>query len=145
MLAQQEETQRFGLTLFQNIPDGFKIPQRFRHLFGIYLHKAVMHPVIGEFLAEGGFALGNFVFMMGKNQILPASVNVQRQRKIFFAHGGTFYMPAGAALPPGAVQEGSPGLAAFHSAKSSGSSFSSPGATRAPERRSSTSRPESLP
>ena len=47
--------------------------------------------------------------------------------------------------PKGLSQTGSPGLEAFHRAKSRGSSFSSPGATRAPERMSSMSRPESLP
>ena len=45
----------------------------------------------------------------------------------------------------GEGQEGSPGLAAFHSAKSSGSSFCSLTSIRAPDSRSSTGWWESLP
>ena len=47
--------------------------------------------------------------------------------------------------PQGEGQLGSPGLAAFHSAKSIGSSFSSPGAMRAPASSSSSGWWESLP
>ena len=45
----------------------------------------------------------------------------------------------------GLSQEGSPGFAAFHSAKSAGSCFCSSGSTRAPTISEFTSRPESLP
>ncbi len=47
--------------------------------------------------------------------------------------------------PQGLSHAGSPGFEAFHSAKSSGSAFRSSTSTRAPERRSSTFFPESLP
>ncbi len=47
--------------------------------------------------------------------------------------------------PQGLSQEGSPGLAAFQTAKSMGSRFSSPGATRAPACMSSRLLRESLP
>ena len=47
--------------------------------------------------------------------------------------------------PHGLSHAGSPGLAPFHSVKSSGSRLCSPISTRAPERISSTSRPESFP
>ncbi len=47
--------------------------------------------------------------------------------------------------PQGESQAGSPGLAAFHRAKSSGSSFNSEGSTRAPASNSSRFRPDSRP
>ena len=47
-------------------------------------------------------------------------------------------------LDDGLSHAGSPGLAAFQSAKSSGSRFCSPGATRSPARRSSRLRRESF-
>ena len=51
----------------------------------------------------------------------------------------------GRPLPQGEAQRGSPGLAAFQSAKSSGSRLAASTATRAPARSSSTLRRESLP
>ena len=51
----------------------------------------------------------------------------------------------GRPLPQGLSQYGSPGFALFHRAKSMGSSFSSPTATRAPACMSSRLRCESLP
>src|SRR3990167_2700877 len=47
--------------------------------------------------------------------------------------------------PQGEDQLGSPGLAAFHRTKSSGSCFDSPGSMRAPMRKSSTLRRDNLP
>ena len=50
----------------------------------------------------------------------------------------------GRPLPHGLSHAGSPGFAAFHSAKSSGSRFCSPGCTRSPARRSSRLRLDSF-
>ena len=47
--------------------------------------------------------------------------------------------------PHGEGQVGSPGFAAFHSAKSSGNSFPGPGSSRVPARISSSVRCESFP
>ncbi len=51
----------------------------------------------------------------------------------------------GRPAPQGESHAGSPGLAAFHSTKSRGSSLSSSTSTRAPESNSSGFLPESLP
>ncbi|OQC43435.1 MAG: hypothetical protein BWX60_01013 [Candidatus Marinimicrobia bacterium ADurb.Bin030] len=57
-----------------------------------------MHPIINEFLAGGGFTLGNFIFMMRKNIINAAGMNIEMPSKIFHTHRGTFDMPAGTPL-----------------------------------------------
>lgn len=105
MLAQQKKTKRLGLAMFQYIPDSFKIAQRFGHLFRIYLHKAIMNPVRCKFLAKGCLALRDFILVMGKNQILPSAVNIQRQGQVFLAHGRTLNMPSGTAFSPRAFPE----------------------------------------
>ncbi len=47
--------------------------------------------------------------------------------------------------PQGLLQEGSPGLAAFHKTKSNGSSLSSTTSTRAPDSKSSKTLPDNFP
>ncbi len=58
-----------------------------------------MHPVVGKLAAACGLALGGLVFVVRKNQILAAAMNVERQ--IRFCHCRTFYMPAWPAHAPG--------------------------------------------
>lgn len=101
MLSQKEKTQGFGQITLQNVANGFKIAQRLGHLFRIDLHKTVMHPIAGQFTMTNSLGLGNFVFMMGKDQILTAAVNIQGQ--IRCAHGRAFDMPTRSPLAPGAV------------------------------------------
>src|SRR5579863_2184069 len=62
-----------------------------------------MHPVVGERLAGERFALRNFVFMMGKDVIDAARVDVEMQAKILHRHGAALDVPAGEASPPGAI------------------------------------------
>ena len=40
-----------------------------------------MYPVIGERLAGGCLRLRNLIFMVGKNKVLPAAVNVKSAAK----------------------------------------------------------------
>ena len=62
-----------------------------------------MNPKRGQRLAIGGFALGNFIFVMRKNVVHTAGVNVETGAEIFLAHGRAFDMPAGASAPPGRI------------------------------------------
>ena len=51
----------------------------------------------------GAAALGDFVFVMGKHQIVAATMNVKRCAKEFVGHGRRFDMPPRAATAPRAV------------------------------------------
>ena len=72
-----------------------------------------VQPVAREVLAGGGFALGDFVFVMREGQVDAAGVNVQRFAQIFHGHGGAFDVPAGAAGTDRVSQKCSPGFGRF--------------------------------
>ena len=73
-----------------------------------------MHPVAGEGDNAGGrFALGDFVFVVGKDQILPAAVDIQGFAQVGHGHAGAFDVPAGAARPPRALPRGFAGAGAL--------------------------------
>src|SRR5882724_2098277 len=56
-----------------------------------------VQPVAHELLAGGAFALGDFVFVMGKDQVDTTGMNVERLTEIFHRHRRAFDMPAGPA------------------------------------------------
>ena len=65
-----------------------------------------MHPVANKgfrLLSMAASALGNFVFVMGKDKILATTVNIDGVRQMFFDHRRAFNMPAWATTPPGAI------------------------------------------
>ena len=73
-----------------------------------------MNPMVGKGPDAGmGLALGDFIFMVGKNQVLAAAVDVQGVVQVAQGHGGALDMPAGAARPPGAIPGGFAGLGAL--------------------------------
>ncbi len=57
-----------------------------------------MHPDIGhDFRAVGAAGLGDFVFVMGEDEIEAAAMDVEDLAQMEFRHGRAFDMPAGAA------------------------------------------------
>ncbi len=66
-------------------------------------HQAVVHPVLRERLPVARFRLRDFVFVMWKEQIEPAAVNVERLPEVLHAHRRAFDMPARTTGSPGAV------------------------------------------
>ncbi|MPN53872.1 hypothetical protein SDC9_201540 [bioreactor metagenome] len=72
-----------------------------------------MHPIAGKGLARGRFALGDFVFVMGEDQILAAGVNIEGGAQKLHAHGAAFDMPARPAHSPGGGPSGFAGFGAF--------------------------------
>ena len=72
-----------------------------------------MHPVFGQRLAVAAFALRDFVFVMRKDQVEPAAVNVERLAQDPAAHGRALDVPARPAFAPGAVPGGLARLGAF--------------------------------
>src|SRR5208283_5117759 len=53
-----------------------------------------MEPVMNKGLAGIRFALGDFILMMGEDQILAAAMNVERLTQMLEPHGGALDMPA---------------------------------------------------
>ena len=60
-----------------------------------------MRPVLYEALARKAFGLGNLVFVMGKNEVPAAAVNVYLVAERSAVHCRALYVPAGSALAPG--------------------------------------------
>src|SRR2546430_9498039 len=62
-----------------------------------------MDPIARQRLAEGRFGLSNLVFVMGKNQVSAATMDVERLSKILRAHRRALDVPAGSPRPPGTI------------------------------------------
>src|SRR4051794_16248110 len=93
-----------GESQFQEIPQREKVSERFAHLFSFHEEMCRVEPVFDEALPlrlqPGAFALGNLILMMGKSQILPAEVDIERRAKKFHAHRAALDVPAGTAFSP---------------------------------------------
>ena len=90
-------------------PDHFAQPlhvaQRLAHLFIVERQETVVNPVahrlaVVQFFAVRAFGLSFLVFVMRKEQILAAAVNVEGHAQMLARHGGAFQMPARSALSP---------------------------------------------
>src|SRR5258705_12626196 len=60
-----------------------------------------MHPVSNRIFSRSRNTLRNLRFMMRKQQILSAAMNIKRLAEIFSTHRRTFDMPARESLAPG--------------------------------------------
>jgi hypothetical protein len=76
VVAQQEKPDDPGRVQFKDVRQGEKISQGFGHFFLVDGHEPVVDPIPGERLARGSLGLGDFVFVVGENQILPAPVDI---------------------------------------------------------------------
>ena len=74
MGADDEKAQGLGVELLQHVADGEKVAQRLGHLLVVHIDKAVVHPQPRHGLAVRAFALGDFVFVVGKLEVCSASV-----------------------------------------------------------------------
>ena len=124
MRRQQSRPQHFRAVTRVGIGDGDDIATRFWHFFVIHRDKTVMQPIFGHMAgAMRTAALRNLVFMMRKNQIKSASVNIKHLAKIGFCHGRTFNMPSRPAASPWAVPSRLAGGAGFPQDKVFGCAF----------------------
>src|SRR4051794_39457973 len=97
MRAQHVEAQNFTRPIFQKIGDREKIAEGLRHLLAFDLKEAIVHPHARERMtAMRPFALRDFVFMMRKDKIDSAAMNVEGLAQQSLAHRRAFDMPAGA-------------------------------------------------
>ena len=82
----------------QNIAD------RLGHLLFFNIHKAIVHPEPGKLFAPmGAAALGQFIFVVGKLQINPAPMNINRIAQMRLNHCRTFNVPTRTAASPRAI------------------------------------------
>ena len=85
--ADDEETHRLRVVFGQYLTDGEEVAQRLGHLLVVHAHKTVVHPDLGQGLAMCALALGDFVFMVGKLQVGPATVDIKGFAQHLAAHG----------------------------------------------------------
>ena len=86
--------------LLSYLPDGKEIIQALGHFPVVHIDIAVMHPVMGKGYSIAALALGNFIFVMGKNQILTAAMDIDGISQIGSGHGRAFDMPSRPPLSP---------------------------------------------
>ena len=66
-----------------------------------------MQPVMDERMHPcRPFRLGNLIFMVGKDQVAAAAMEIKGGTKIFHAHCRTFNMPARTTFAPGGIPGG---------------------------------------
>ena len=85
------------------IMHGGDVAYRFGHFLVVQCHKTVVHPVANKGLPPTARTLGAFVFVVGKQQILPAAMNINGFAQMPVNHGGAFQMPARTPRTKGAV------------------------------------------
>jgi hypothetical protein len=89
--------------LGEELVDGDKIAQALRHLLALELEHPIMQPVARERLTGIAFGLGDFVFMVGEDEVVAAAVNVDLLAQVSQVHRGAFDVPPRPALAPRAV------------------------------------------
>ncbi len=78
-----------------------EVAQRFSHFLPVNGNHVVVDPVIYRLVAHTGTALGNFSFVMRKEQIQSSAVNVEFLAQVFGTHGHTFGVPTRETVAPG--------------------------------------------
>ncbi|BAF58477.1 hypothetical protein PTH_0297 [Pelotomaculum thermopropionicum SI] len=104
--GKQKKAHQFRRELRQYVAHQEEVAERLGHLLFVYGNKAVVHPVTHERLTGSRLALGNFVFVVGENKVVPPAVDVKVGSQVFQRHCRTFDVPARPAGPPGAVPAG---------------------------------------
>ena len=62
-----------------------------------------MDPIINVLLSKGGFALGDFVFVMGEDIVHATGVDIELFAQVLGSHGRTFDVPAWESFTPRAI------------------------------------------
>jgi hypothetical protein len=121
MGAQQQHAE--GLAgpgaLGQHVLHGAEIAEGLRHLLAIHEQHAVMQPGAGHRRgAEGAAALRHLVLVMGKEQVVPAAMDVESLAQMLPGHGEHSMCQPGRPRPQGLSQPGVASSEGFHKTKS---------------------------
>ncbi len=103
--GENQQAQHIRVTLLQKFVHCDEVAQRLAHLFAGQLEHAVVHPVAGEGFFGQALALGNFVLVMGEDEIVAAAVNVDGFAQVVQAHARAFDVPARSSRSPWAFPE----------------------------------------
>ena len=103
MCGQHEETQYLQIVFFRDLTYGEEIAQGFGHLAVVDVQESIVHPVFCKRLVIGCLGLCDLIFMMRKDQILSAGMNIDLFAEITFAHDGALDVPAGTSLTPAGI------------------------------------------
>ena len=88
------------IALREEIANRGKVAKAFGHLFaGRILQVLRVQPVARERLPGRTLALGDLVFVVRKDQVDAAGVNVERLSEVLHAHRGALDVPAGTSRP----------------------------------------------
>jgi len=75
--AKDKEPDSVGAILAQGISDGDEVAQRLAHFLAAKLKQSVVQPVADKgFDSRKTFRLGDFVLMVGEDEVLTAAVDV---------------------------------------------------------------------
>ena len=96
------------------LPNGEKVPKRFRHFLRVNCHKTIMNPVAYITCSASGTALSYFIFMVGKHKIHPSTMYIERIPQIRRTHGTTLYMPTRPSRTPWTFPKWFPLLCRLH-------------------------------
>ena len=79
MGGEHKKPQNLQIIMFPDLPDGLEISQRLAHFPVVNIQKGIVQPVMRERDAVFRLALGDLVFMVRKNQILAAGMDINRR------------------------------------------------------------------
>ena len=105
------------------VADGVEVAEALRHLLAFDEQKARVKPIAGELLAAERFGLGDFVFVMGKDKVFAAGVQVEAGAELLHRHDRALDVPAGTAGADGGIPRGFAGLGSFPEGEVAGAVF----------------------
>ena len=122
--GQEEEEHRLAAPLLEDVAQRGDVAERLRHLLAGELEHPVVHPDARE-LAAARARLRELVLVVREDEVEPAAVDLERAPRNFSAIAEHSMCQPGRPRPQGDSHHvSSPGLFAFQSAKSRGSSLS---------------------
>ena len=86
MRLQHEHAKRLRTCVLQNLVKEKEVAQRFAHLLRIDLQHPRMHPIIRKAAITGALRLRAFVFVVRKDEIGTATMNIERQTQVLLRH-----------------------------------------------------------
>src|SRR5206468_12233945 len=111
--AEHPEPERVGIVALDDLADVQRVAERLRHLLLAHVDHAVVRPVAGERPAGARLGLGDLALVVWKDQVLAATVEVERLSEIFHGHRRTLDVPARTSGTPRAVPRWLARLRAF--------------------------------
>jgi hypothetical protein len=83
-----------AVSLLQHIAQRIKIPERLRHLLPLHHEVRAMQPVADELLPRASFRLCDLRFVMRKNVVHPAAVNIELLTEKLRRHRAALDVPS---------------------------------------------------